>query len=160
MSQSSKVDLPLTSTKYRPIAELGRGGMATVYLTVAQGPAGFNKLQVLKRLRPALAADPEFLQMFLEEARLAARVNHPNVVQTNEVGYDGQYYYIAMEYLDGQPLEAVLRRVRDKTESKIVPLELHLKVIADALAGLHFAHELADFDGTPLNVVHRDMSPH
>ena len=160
MSQSKKIELPLTSTKYRPIAELGRGGMATVYLTVAQGPAGFNKFQVLKRLRPALAADPEFLQMFLEEARLAARVNHPNVVQTNEVGYDGQYYYIAMEYLDGQPLEAILRRTRDKAESKAMPLEFHLKVLADALAGLHFAHELTDFDGTPLNVVHRDMSPH
>src|SRR5665213_3149589 len=102
MSQSKKIELPLTTTKYRPIAELGRGGMATVYLTVVQGPGGFNKFQVLKRLRPALAADPEFLQMFLEEARLSARINHPNVVQTNEVGYDGQYYYIAMEYLDGQ----------------------------------------------------------
>src|SRR5262249_1019787 len=73
---------------------------------------------------------------------------------------DGQYYYIAMEYLDGQPLEAILRRARDKTETKTIPIELHLKIIADALAGLHFAHELTDFDGTPLNVVHRDMSPH
>lgn len=160
MSQPNKIDLPPTSTKYRPIAELGRGGMATVYLTVAQGPAGFNKLQVLKRLRPALAADPEFLQMFLEEARLSARINHPNVVQTNEVGYDGQFYYIAMEYLDGQPLEAILRRARDRIETKMIPLDLHLKVLADALGGLHFAHELTDFDGKRLNVVHRDMSPH
>jgi serine/threonine protein kinase len=160
MSQPNKIELPLTTTKYRPIAELGRGGMATVYLTVVQGPGGFNKLQVLKRLRPALAADPEFLQMFLEEARLSARINHPNVVQTNEVGYDGQYYYIAMEYLDGQPLEAILRRSRDRIETKMMPLELHLKVLADALGGLNFAHDLADFNGTPLNVVHRDMSPH
>jgi serine/threonine-protein kinase len=160
MSQPNKIELPLTTTKYRPIAELGRGGMATVYLTVVQGPGGFNKLQVLKRLRPALAADPEFLQMFLEEARLSARINHPNVVQTNEVGFDGQYYYIAMEYLDGQPLEAILRRARDRIETKMMPLELHLKVLADALGGLNFAHDLADFDGTPLNVVHRDMSPH
>jgi serine/threonine protein kinase len=160
MSQPNKIELPLTATKYRPIAELGRGGMATVYLTVVQGPGGFNKLQVLKRLRPALAADPEFLQMFLEEARLSARINHPNVVQTNEVGYDGQYYYIAMEYLDGQPLEAILRRSRDRIETKMMPLELHLKVLADALGGLNFAHDLADFDGTKLNVVHRDMSPH
>ena len=160
MSQPNKIDLQPTSTKYRPIAELGRGGMATVYLTVVQGPGGFNKLQVLKRLRPALAADPEFLTMFLEEARLSARINHPNVVQTNEVGFDGQYHYIAMEYLDGQPLEAILRRTRDRLDTKMMPLDLHLKVLADALGGLNFAHELADFDGTALNVVHRDMSPH
>src|SRR5690242_4065604 len=73
------------NAKFHVLAELGRGGMATVYLAVTQGPGGFNKMQVIKRLRPALAADPEFLQMFLEEARLAARLNHPNIVQTNEV---------------------------------------------------------------------------
>ena len=94
------------------------------------------------------------------ETRLSARINHPNVVQTNEVGFDGQYYYIAMEYLDGQPLESILRRARERVAEKMIPLPLHLKVLADALGGLNFAHELADFDGKPLNVVHRDMSPH
>src|ERR1700733_13957770 len=96
--QSTVAAVPKTSAKYKPIAELGRGGMATAFLAVAQGPAGFNKLQVVKRLRPSLAADPEFLNMFVEEARLSARISHPNVVQTNEVGFDGQYYFIAMEY--------------------------------------------------------------
>jgi serine/threonine protein kinase len=147
-----------TPTKYKPIAELGRGGMATVFLALVQGPAGFNKLQVIKRLRPALAADPEFLQMFLEEARLAARINHPNVVQTNEVGFDGHYYFIAMEYLDGQTLEAVNRKLH-KTGNTL-PLGMHLHILAETLAGLHYAHELTDFDGSPLNVVHRDVSPH
>ena len=109
-------------TKYRIVAELGRGGMAVVCLAVVQGPGGFHKLQVLKRLRPALAADPEFLQMFLDEARLAARINHPNVVQTNEVGFDGKYHYIAMEYLDGQPLEMILRRAHDQGG---MPLTMH-----------------------------------
>src|SRR5262245_40082751 len=82
--------------RHRPLLELGRGGMANVYLAVMRGPGGFNKLQVIKRLKPALAEDPEFLKMFLEEARLSARINHPNVVQTNEVGFDGRHHFIAM----------------------------------------------------------------
>src|ERR1700722_18271444 len=89
--------------KYRLIAEIGRGGMADVYLAVVQGRAGFNKLTVIKKTRPGLAPDPELLAMFLVEARLAARLNLPNVVQTHEVGQDGERYFIAMEYLDGQP---------------------------------------------------------
>ena len=87
--------------KYRLIAEIGRGGMADVYLAVVQGPAGFNKLVVVKQIRAQLADDPDFLAMFLDEGRLAARLNHPNVVQTNEVGEDGRRYFIAMEYLEG-----------------------------------------------------------
>lgn len=157
MAQTTSGPVAAVSQKYRPIAELGRGGMATVFLAFVHGPGGFSKLQVVKRLRPALAADPEFLQMFLDEARLAARINHPHVVQTNEVGFDGQHYFIAMEYLDGQPLEAITRRAH---EHGGVPIDLHLRILADTLAGLHFAHELKDFDGTPLNVVHRDVSPH
>jgi serine/threonine-protein kinase len=133
--------------------------MATAYLCVAQGPGGFNKLQVLKYLRPDLAADEEFLKMFLEEARIAARITHPNVVQTNEVGFDGICHYIAMEYVEGQTLENIIRRAK-KLGGKGIPLDMHLRIIADALAGLHHAHELLDFDGTPLNIVHRDVSPH
>src|SRR6516162_2652536 len=96
------------SGKYQLIAQLGRGGMSEVYLAVARGPAGFNKLAVLKRLLPALAAEPDFLAMFLDEARLAAQLNHPNIVQTNEVGVEAGKYFIAMEYLDGQPLVKIL----------------------------------------------------
>src|SRR5262252_9515057 len=130
--------------------------MATVYLAVVRGPAGFNKLVVVKCLRPSLAAEPEFLEMFLAEARLAARINHPNVVQTNEVGFDGDFYYIAMEYLEGQTLTSILRSAKDAGG---FPSNLYVHVLIDMLAGLHHAHELADFDGTPLNVVHRDVSP-
>ncbi len=143
--------------KYRLIAELGHGGMAEVYLAVVQGPAGFNKLVVIKQIRPQLATDPEFLSMFLDEARLAARLSHPNVVQTNEVGQEGDRYFIAMEYLEGQPLNRVLHRIgRDGG----LTLTMHLRIIIDMLVGLHHAHELTDFDGTPLNVVHRDVTPH
>jgi serine/threonine-protein kinase len=144
--------------KYRLVAELGEGGMAHVYLAVVQGPGGFAKLQVVKRIRGELAEDPEFVTMFMEEARLAARLNHPNIVQTNEVGSDEGRLFIAMEYLDGQSFEAMLRRAAGKKEP--IPLAYQLRVIIEALAGLQHAHDLADYDGTPLHVVHRDVSPH
>ncbi len=146
-----------TFGKYRLIASLGHGGMADVFLAVAQGPVGFNKLQVIKRLRPNLAEEPEFLAMFLDEARLAARLNHPNIVQTNEVGEVAGQYFIAMEYLDGQPLHRIIHR---GAKNGALTRGMGLKILADALAGLHAAHELADYDGSPLRVVHRDASPH
>jgi len=141
--------------KYRIIAKLGQGGMATVYLCAAAGPIGFNKLLVLKLLKEELADDDEFLTMFIDEARLAARLNHANVVQTYEVGFDDGHHFLAMDYLDGQPLHAVLR----KQTRADMPLDVHVRILADTLAGLHYAHTLTDFDGTPLHVVHRDVSP-
>jgi serine/threonine-protein kinase len=143
--------------KYRLIAELGHGGMAEVFLAVVRGPAGFNKLVVIKQIRPQLAEDPEFLGMFLDEARLAARLSHPNVVQTNEVGQEGERYFIAMEYLEGQPLNRVIHRLQ---KNGGLPLPMHIKILCDALAGLQHAHELTDYDGTALSVVHRDVTPH
>ncbi|APR84855.1 serine/threonine protein kinase [Minicystis rosea] len=143
--------------KYRLIAELGHGGMAEVFLAVVRGPAGFNKLVVIKQIRPQLAEDPEFLGMFLDEARLAARLSHPNVVQTNEVGQEDERYFIAMEYLEGQPLNRVIHRLQ---KGGGFPLAMHLKVVCNTLAGLHHAHELTDYDGTALGVVHRDVTPH
>jgi eukaryotic-like serine/threonine-protein kinase len=143
--------------KYRPIAELGQGGMAQVFLAMSSGPVGFNKLVVIKQIREQFAEDPEFLTMFLDEARLAARLNHPNVVQTNEVGGDGKRFFICMEYLEGQPLNRILSRVG---VARGLTLGMQLRVLVDALAGLHHAHELCDFDGRPLQVVHRDATPH
>jgi serine/threonine-protein kinase len=150
----SAPDTTQALAKYRLIAEIGHGGMADVYLAVIQGPAGFNKLVVIKKARKELAADPEFLAMFLDEARLAARLNHPNVVQTTEVGQEGDRYFIAMEYLDGQPLN----RVRSRAGASF-STALQARVLSDVLAGLHHAHELCDFDGTQLGVVHRDATP-
>jgi serine/threonine-protein kinase len=137
------------------IAEIGRGGMANVYLAVARGQAGFNKLVVIKRMRQDLELEGDVQAMFLDEARLAARMNHPNVVQTHEFGHDDGRYFIAMEYLDGQPYSRILSRLRGE-----LPAELHVRVVVDTLVGLHHAHELRDFDGTPLFVVHRDATPH
>ncbi len=150
---------PQTAHKYRPIVELGRGGMADVFLAVAQGQAGFNKLVVVKKMRPELGSEPEIAAMFLDEARLAARLNHPNVVQTYEVGQEDEQYFIAMEYLDGQPLNRIRQR-NGASQFPPFPLELQIRVLADVLAGLHHAHELTDFNGTPLSVVHRDATPH
>jgi serine/threonine-protein kinase len=142
--------------KYRLVASVGHGGMAEVYLAIAGGPAGVTKLQVLKRLRRNLTEEPEFLSMFLDEARLAARLNHPNVVQTNEVGQVDNGYFIAMEYLDGQPLNRILHAGK----AHPAPPGFYLQILAEALSGLHYAHELTDYDGTPLAIVHRDTSPH
>ena len=154
--------------RYRLIAEIGRGGMAEVYLAVAQSPGGFNKLVVIKKTLQNLALQPEILSMFMDEARLAARMNHPNVVQTYELGEEEGRQYIAMEFLDGQPYSRVLSRLRGRAGSAGgagggvdgMSFVHHLRVLSDALAGLHHAHELCDFDGSPLQVVHRDISPH
>jgi hypothetical protein len=144
----------------RLLLELGRGGMGVVYLALAQGPAGFTKLKVIKRLRPDLASDPRALQMFLDEARLAARLQHPNVVQTNEVGFDGKHYFMEMEYLEGQSYEALVRRAAPRERAGRDDLALSIFILSQTLTGLHYAHELVDLDGTPLRVVHRDVSPH
>jgi eukaryotic-like serine/threonine-protein kinase len=153
-----------TFGKYRLIAVLGQGGMADVFLAVLAGPQGlgFSKLVVIKRLRSNLASDPEFVAMLVDEARIAARLNHPNVVQTYEVGVIQNEYYIAMEYLDGQPLNRIVQRIRNKSGQSSaldIPLAFRLGIVRDLLAGVHHAHELADFDGSPLGLVHRDVTP-
>jgi eukaryotic-like serine/threonine-protein kinase len=143
--------------KYRILAELGQGGTAMVSLAVARGPSGFSKLVVLKVMKKTLLTDPEFSEMFMNEARLAARLNHPNIVQTNEVFDHQGRPVIVMEHLEGQPLSELLHRARGTQKFTSA---MHIRVISDVLSGLQYAHELRDFDGTPLGVVHRDMSPH
>ena len=149
--------------KYRLLAELGHGGMAEVFLAIVEGPKGFGfkKLTVVKRLRKNLAEDPDFIEMFVDEARIAARLNHPNVVQTNEVDTIGGEYYIAMEYLDGQPLSRMQYKSKQNLKAGVPPMTRAAEyiVVLDMLSGLHHAHELRDFDGAPLNVVHRDVTP-
>jgi len=144
--------------KYQPLALLGQGGMANVYLATATGPGNFAKLIVLKELRSELASDPEFRAMFLDEARLAARLSHPNIVQTFEVVEDAAgAHVIVMEYLDGQPMNRLRSRLQERGAAGVAA---QIRILLDLLAGLQYAHELADFDGTPLKIVHRDVSPH
>jgi serine/threonine-protein kinase len=142
--------------RYRLIAVLGEGGMGTIHLGVAGGFGGFRKLFVVKELKAELTHNDEFLRLFMREARLAARLSHPNVVHTMEADQDRGRYFLAMEFLDGQPLSEILRRAQ---KPPAVSLPLRLSVVCQALAGLHYAHELRDYDGRALEVVHRDVSP-
>jgi hypothetical protein len=143
--------------RYEPIAQIGRGGMAEVLLARVHAVGGVRRLAVLKRIWPELATDPDFVSMFLDEARLSLRLNHPNVVQTYEVITGGDELAIAMEYLDGQPLTRVLNRLM--RASGDLSLALRLRILCSVLAGLEHAHTLTDIDGAPLEVVHRDVSP-
>jgi len=143
--------------RYRILSELGRGGMSNVFLAVASGPGGVNKLVVLKALLPDLATEGYALSMFMDEARLAAQLNHPNVVQTYEVGTEGDRHVIVMEYLEGQSLSATVRRAA--AEGSPMPLALQLRIIINSLDGLHYAHELSGYEGASLQLVHRDISP-
>ncbi len=151
-------DLSLEETlgKYRLLGTLGHGGMADVYLAVADGPEGFRKLCVLKTLKDSMAQDEDFRTMFLDEARLAARLNHPNVVQTFEVDDSEGRLLLAMEYVEGQPITRVRRRLTPEQ----FPLTAYIRVMCDVLDALDYAHNLADFDGSRLGVVHRDVTPH
>ena len=142
--------------KYHLVAELARGGMGVVYLAAAQGPGGFSKLLVVKELKPELTQDDSYVSMFLDEARLAAQLTHRNIVQTIEVGSEGSRHYMVMEFLDGRSLHRIARRFADRGT---FPVGAHLRVIAESLLGLHYAHELRSFDGEPLGIVHRDVSP-
>jgi eukaryotic-like serine/threonine-protein kinase len=130
--------------------------MGIVYLVVAQGPAGFSKLLVIKEIKPEYLQDKAFLTMFMDEARLAARLNHPNIVQTLEVGVDGERLFMVMEYLEGRTLHRTIQRFASRGG---FPLNAQIRVLSEALNGLHHAHGLTDFDGTELAIVHRDMSP-
>jgi serine/threonine-protein kinase len=151
--------------KYELIAKLGRGGMADVFLAAAAGPHAFNKLVVVKRLRNCMAENDTYVRMFLDEAKISARLNHANIVQTYEVGDEDGNFFIIMEYLEGQPVNRIFARVfpQEPPPSGVKPRverALWVRIIAEALSGLHSAHELVDYDGTPLSIVHRDLTPH
>ncbi len=151
LSERRTVD---SATKYRKIAALGRGGMANVHLAALKGQRGFTKLVVVKELRPELAIDPQYVMMFAEEARISARLSHPNVVQTFEVHEEGPSVALVMEYLDGQTYMVARKRLGPK-----LSIPLHVHVLCEVLEGLHHAHELRGFDGSSLGLVHRDVSP-
>jgi serine/threonine protein kinase len=140
------------------VAELGSGGMADVFLAVRCGPGGFTKLFVLKRMRAAVGMDEtDFAAMFVDEARIAARLHHSNVVETFAIRHEANRFEMEMEWLDGQSLQRIVRRA--KKLGRVIERPLAVALVRQALAGLDYAHELADYDGTPLTVVHRDVGP-
>ncbi|HEX8111550.1 MAG TPA: protein kinase, partial [Kofleriaceae bacterium] len=139
--------------RYQLFARLGSGGHAEIFLAVARGTLGVDKLVVIKRARPEVRA---FGAFFVEEARIALRLNHPNLVHSYELGEDGGAHFLAMEHIEGLSLRELFGSPRSRGFAPAI----WLRVIADALAGLAHVHGLRDYDGTPLGVIHRDISPH
>jgi eukaryotic-like serine/threonine-protein kinase len=152
LDEASAPGVPLG--RYRLIALLGQGGMADVYLACTQGAGGFRKLLVVKLAR--FTGEPLFATMFLSEARLAAQLSHPNIIQTFEIGEEGTHRYIVMEYLDGGNLAHVRQRL---AKHGGVPLRISLHILLEVLEGLEYAYEAPGIDGRALRIVHRDLSP-
>jgi serine/threonine protein kinase len=141
---------------YEILDRLAVGGMAELYLARRVGIEGFQKRVVLKRVLPQLVHDAEFTAMFLNEARLAARLDHPNVVQVLDIGVIDDEFFFVMEYLHGKNLRSVIRELG---RGRVLPMDLALNVAIAMAAGLHHAHEARDEQGNPLEIVHRDVSP-
>jgi len=147
-----------TFGRYQLLKRIAKGGMGELYLARQAGMEGFEKLLVIKRILSHLAEDEEFVHMFLDEARIAARLNHPNIAQIFDLGQEGTFFYIAMEYAHGEDLRRMQRHA--KSLDRRIPVPLACRIAADAAAGLDFAHRKADEQGQPLHIVHRDVAPH
>jgi serine/threonine protein kinase len=158
MTGSLRLETDVAFERYRVLAAIGRGGMSEVFLAGMEQDGNIQRLAVMKRLNAELCGDPTTVQMFLDEARIGLRLSHPNIVQTHDVGRFEGRLCILMDYLKGQPLHRVIHRAAE--QGKVLPLELAVKIIVDVLDGLGAAHAACDYDGAPLGVVHRDISPH
>jgi eukaryotic-like serine/threonine-protein kinase len=156
MSEPSAVPVRIVG-RYALYGELAAGGMATVHLGRLLGPVGFSRTVAIKRLHEQFAKDPEFVSMFLDEARLCARIRHPNVVPTLDVIAGDRQLLLVMEYVQGESLSRLQRAALTKNER--VPLKVAVAIMAGVLHGLHAAHEAKDEKGQPLGIVHRDVSP-
>ncbi len=143
--------------RYDIVAEIGSGGMASVYLARSMGSAGFKRLVAIKAMHRHLSSDEAFVEMFMDEARVASTIHHPNVVAIMDVGVEDDLIFLIMEYVEGDSFSNV-EKVAVQLRRRI-PLKIVLRVVLDALAGLHNAHELTNHDGSPLKIVHRDVSP-
>jgi len=148
---------PIQFGKYTLFERIGRGGMADVFKGRVQGPAGFERVFVVKRILPHLSDDPQFTRMFIEEAKLSARLNHPNIVQVFELGAVDKEYFIAMEYVRGRDLAETMRTLW----ARIGPPrpELVAYIGREMCRALAYAHDLTGDDGEPLGMIHRDVSP-
>jgi serine/threonine protein kinase len=143
--------------KYLLVGDIAVGGMAELFLAVHKGLEGFIKAVVIKRVLPHLSHNPEFVRMFVEEARLEARLEHPNIVRTYEFGEVNGHYFTAMEYLPGEDLCKALNSL--SVSRQAMPLNIAVGIASQLCNGLHFAHQFTDTSGRPLNLVHRDINP-
>jgi serine/threonine-protein kinase len=157
-SDADGAGLPCRFGKYTLIRKLATGGMAELFLAIQKSMAGFEKLLVIKRILPAMNKDRAFIDMLLHEARIAATLSHPNVVQVFDVGEVDGAYFIAMEHVHGEDLRSIVRHMK-KRDVVEFPLEHALSIVLGMCAGLAYSHEKRDLDGTALNIVHRDVSP-
>jgi serine/threonine protein kinase len=146
-----------SANSYAILAKLATGGMAELFLARTASSAGVERYVVLKRVLPQRAHDRHFIEMFLDEARLAAQLQHPNIAQVFDTGKLGDSYFFSMEYVHGETLRELAHRAQELGEA--IPLGCVLTIAASAAAGLHHAHERLGLDGTPLGIVHRDVSP-
>lgn len=142
--------------RYEFLVPIAEGGMASVWAARMKGTRGFQKTMAIKMMLSSLSDNPQFEQMFLDEAQIASRIHHPNVVEIFDLGEEAEVLYIAMEYIDGEPLSTIFRTAQKKGG---IPLPIAVRVISDACAGLNAAHELADDNGSLVGLVHRDVSP-
>ena len=142
---------------YQLIDRIAVGGMAEVFKAKRSGVEGFEKIVALKRILPHLSENKEFLDMFVDEAKMVAGLTHPNIVQIFDLGRIESSYYIAMEYVHGRDLRTTIRRARDK--GLRMPLDLSLRVVSQVCAALEYAHRKKDARGRPMQIVHRDVSP-
>jgi len=156
MDEGSATPLRIVG-RYALYGELAAGGMATVHLGRLLGPVGFSRTVAIKRLHEQFAKDPEFVSMFLDEARLCARIRHPNVVPTLDVIAGDRQLLLVMEYVQGESLSRLFRAAVARGER--VPLKVAVAIMSGVLHGLHAAHEAKDERGQPLGIVHRDVSP-
>jgi serine/threonine-protein kinase len=142
---------------YELVGEIASGGMATVYLARRAGVGGFQRFVAIKRLHAHLAEEAEFVEMFLDEARLAALIHHPNVISITEVGANERGYYLVMDYVEGDTLARLLAIAAE--QNTVLPIGIGLRIVIDMLTGLHASHELRDDQGEIMGLVHRDVSP-
>jgi len=157
MSNVPELPAPRVVGRYALFGEIAAGGMATVHLGRLLGPVGFARTVAIKRLHAQFAKDPEFVSMFLDEARLAARIQHPNVVSTLDVVAMSGELFLVMEYVQGESLGKLVRLLRDRGQP--IPTKIAGSIISSTLYGLHAAHEAKTERGEPLGIIHRDVSP-
>ncbi len=157
MADSSSTPVPPRLGRYAIVRRLGAGGMAEVFLARSRGAEGTDKLLVVKRILPQFALNQRFRAMFVDEAKVALRLNHPNVVQVYGFESDGPSLLLVMEYIDGPDLAQLARAAHGRQER--IPSGLCAWIVREVAKGLHYAHERKDEDGQSLEIVHRDVSP-
>mgnify|MGYP006280052589 CR=1 FL=1 len=156
-ARAQDVEFPQQFGKYQLIERLAIGGMAEIYRAKTTGIGGFEKVLVIKKLHDRLSQDDEFIEMMVDEAKIAVRLNHPNIAKVFDLGRIQTQYFIAMEYIEGPDLSRVLGRVEERGD--LLPVPAVLFIGAECCSGLHYAHTRRDAQGRPMNIVHRDVSP-